>query len=210
MKNMLKKEDIIQFKAKGLSYISSKDGIEPIDVYNAFYGARDDKTYLGTTYCSPYVYEVSRGDFNYGLKYSYNDENYYMFIGANSEYAPPQTISVGKAKDGLIYLIWENVPDPGANMQLRIISEEYVNKNEPGFRPTSYRNFISACGPFEKRVKQLNEIIADRDVQCVEIALEGITVFSKLIKDILSNNHLPRTEDDIKSKNKQLKRQQYF
>ena len=186
---MIKKEDIVQFKANNGSYIGNSTNITPHNVYYAFYGSDNDKTNLGITYCSPSVYEVSRGDFNCGIKYSIGGENYYMFIGANSGYAPAQSISVGKAKDGLIYLIWEDFPNPDSHMQLRIISEEYVLKNEPGFRPRSYRNTIFAYGNLEDKIKKLSEKITDEDVKCVEVASEGIVVFSDLIGSMISKTN---------------------
>lgn len=179
---MFKKEDIIKFKSGYQSYISYGTNITPCNVYDAFFDSKTDKTDLGVSFCTSRMYEVSAGDFNSGIRYSCNGETYYMFVGANSAYAPAQSISVGKAKDGLVYLVWEYFPHHEYAIQFRIIPEEYIDRNEPGFRPKSYQNSIMVLGG------KIKGEITDIDIECLKIASEGILAFSKLIGVVLSKS----------------------
>ena len=192
---MLTKEEVIKIKTEYGNLISYNSNITRESVYEALYEVPESIKVMGFSYFHQNVYDVSRGDFNCGIKYTLDGETYYMFVGGNTGYAHPQTISVGKAKEGKIYLIWENYPEDSCTMQLRIIDEEYTLKNNPGHRPASYRKQLFSYGGYlEQRIKELNEAINDRDMECIQIALEGVMAFSDLIGVILPDFRKPESK----------------
>lgn len=104
-----------------------------------------------------------------------------MFLSANTFWAPPQDVAIGKAVGGKIYLIREHFPNPGCQLNFREIPEEYINRNERGFRPRSYNHSILIT---TSNIEEASESIADEDVKCLKIAYEGVRAFSKLIEEI--------------------------
>jgi hypothetical protein len=183
---MFTKENIAQVKANKGSIIRDNTNISPENVYHAFFILNEETKSMGVEHCCSPMYAVSVGDFNSGVKYNHNGENYYLFYGANTSYAPPQTMAIGKAKEGLVYLIWE-ITDVGPDsfIKFRIIPEKYINRNESGFRPKSYENYID---PSLNRIDEAVSKLTDRDVECVEMAFDAIAVFSNLIESILAKN----------------------
>lgn len=172
------KKKIVEFLHERRSYIREKLGWR--EIQDCFYG--DDELaeiFPGKNleYCKMYMYDIAYGDCQFGIKYSNESGTYYMFIGANSSWAPPQRVGVGKAVDGKIYLIVENMPDNSCCLTFREVPEEYINKNECAFRPKTYINIVSAIG-FAK-----SEEVTDEDLKCFEIACEGLEAFKALMAE---------------------------
>lgn len=182
---MDKREELVAFKASGGVYIGGDNNITPENVYKAFYKSIAELKEIGVRYSSIPMYTVSRGDYKNGIVYTYGEEKYYMFYGANSCYAPPQTLAIGASVDGLIYLIWEDVPDGGYEIRFRIVPEEFVDCFEHGFRPKSYDNIISVFGRYNE---DDIEKVTEKDLQCLEMGLKGITAFDELINQVLKSN----------------------
>lgn len=179
------KRKIAEFKAKRRHYITWRKSLKPRQIKEAFYNG-DEKRGLevlfpdkNLEYCRSYMYDIVVGDYQLGLKYVNEKETYYMFWSANSFWAYPQDVAVGKAVDGKIYLIREHFPNGEYSLNFRVIPEEYINRNERGFRPKSYNHSIFVI---PSRIEQIVEDITDEDVKCLKIAYEGIRAFSKLIE----------------------------
>lgn len=172
------KEKIIDFKLKGRSYITFENSIKLGRMKDYFY--RDAHMLLKDTfpnanieYCHCDMYSIVIGDFQTGIKYVTDDSTYYMFISASSFWADPLNIAIGKAVNGKIYLIREAFPWQ-CSLTVRVIPEEYINKNELGFRPKSYEHTIYP------EIKEIN----DEDVEYIKIAYEGVKAFDNLIKSV--------------------------
>lgn len=183
------REGIADFISKGRTYITWRTGIEPCKAKENFYSGRNlAEQYQGVDikYCKPmnweYPYNVARGDFVTGLKYVLEGKNYYIFLGANSFYAPPQSIAIGKAQEEKIYLIYENISrNKEYEESFIIVPEEYIFKDVKGFIPKAYYNTIQI--PNLKAEKDKNKAkITDQDIKCLQIAYEGIEAFKELIK----------------------------
>lgn len=180
------KQKIADFKSKGRSYITWRKHLKRDLIKEYFYN--EEKHTLkelfpdkNIEYCYCSMYDLVIGDYKISLKYVNEQGTYYMFLAANSYWAPPQDVAIGKAMDGTIYLIRESFPRTGYSLNCREIPEKYINKNEQGFRPKSYNHTVHI------RPTQLEhsvEEIADEDVKCLRIAYEGIKAFSQLIKEI--------------------------
>lgn len=179
------KRQIAEFKAKGRHYITWRKNLKPHQIKETFYN--DDEKQLkelfpnkNLKYCHCYMYDLVVGDFELGLKYTNEKGTYYMFWSANSFWAYPQDIAIGKAVDGKVYLIREHVPIGKYNLNFRVIPEEYIDRNEKGFRPKSYDHQIRVS---PSRIEKVVEDITDEDVKCLKIAYEAIKEFSKLIEE---------------------------
>lgn len=130
------REGISDFVSKGKTYITWRTGIEPCNAKENFYSGQkltEQYPWVDITYCNPrngeYPYQVARGDFVTGLKYVLDGKHYYIFIGSNSFYAPPQSIAIGKAQERKIYLIYENISAyKEYEESFIIVSEEYIFK----------------------------------------------------------------------------------
>ena len=181
------KRQIVEFKAKRRLYLTWRKNLKPRLIKECFYNG-DEKLSLkalfpdkNLEYCRSYMYDIVVGDYQLGLKYVNEDGTYYMFLSANSFWAYPQDVAVGKAVDGKIYLIREHFPNGIYKLNFREIPEEYINKNERGFRPKSYNHSILAM---PSCIDEVIEEITDEDVKCLKIAYEGVRAFSKLIAEI--------------------------
>lgn len=181
------KRQIVEFKAKRRFYITWRKNLKPRLIKEAFYNG-DEKRGLkvlfpdkNLSYCRCYMYDIVVGDYQLGLKFVNEKGTYYMFWSANSFWAYPQDVAVGKAVDGKIYLVREHFPNGDYKLNFRVIPEEYIDRNERGFRPKSYNHTIMV---FPSRIEQVIEEITDNDVKCLKIAYEGIQAFSKLIEEI--------------------------
>lgn len=183
------REGIADFVSEGKTYITWRTGIEPSNAKDFFYSGRNLKEqYQGVDieYCNlghgEYLCKVARGDFVTGLRYVLEGETYYIFLGANSFYAPPQSIAIGKAQAGRIYLIYENISRHKEYEECFIIvPEEYIYKDVKGFIPKIYCHTIQILP--SKAEKDKNKVrITDEDIKCLQIAYEGIKVFKDLIK----------------------------
>lgn len=179
------KQGIIDFKQKGRSYVTWRKLLKRGSIKYFFYNS-DRRLSIkvlfpgrNLEYCECNMYHIVLGDYQLGLKYVNDSGTYYMFLAANSCDAPPQNIAIGKAVDGKIYLICEQMPDTGYTLNFREIPEEYINRNEKGFRPRSYDHsiFIGHASNQEENV----QMISDEDVKCLKIAYEGVRAFSRLI-----------------------------
>lgn len=181
------KRQIAEFKAKRRLYITWRKKLKPCQIKEAFYNG-DEKRGLkvlfpdkNLDYCRCYMYDIVVGDYQLGLKFVNEKGTYYMFWSANSFWAYPQDVAVGKAVDGKIYLVRERFPNGYYSLSFKVIPEEYVDRNERGFRPKSYNHsifVIPSC------IELAVEDITDEDVKCLKIAYEGIQAFSKLIEEI--------------------------
>lgn len=181
------RQQIAEFKSKKKSYITWRKNLKQSQIKEYFYND-DDRHNIRTLfpdknleYCQCQMYDIVVGDYQLGLKYVNEQGTYYMFLSANSYWAPPQDVAIGKAVDGKIYLIREHFPNYGYSLNFREIPEEYINKNERGFRPRSYNHSIFVM---PSRIEQTLEEITDEDVKCLKIAYDGIRAFSKLIEEI--------------------------
>jgi len=178
------KREIGEFKSKGRSYITWRKKLKPHQIKEYFYNDDRDcnlKSFFpdkNLEYCHLYMYDIVIGDYKLGLKYINEFGTYYIFLSANSFFANPQSVAIGKAVDGHIYFIREEFPSCGEyGLGFITISEEYINRNEKGFRPKSYNHIIYHVP------RQIDEI-TDKDIKCLENAYEGIKAFSKLIEEI--------------------------
>ncbi len=180
------KKQIAEFKSKGRSFITWRKSLKRSQIQEFFYNS-DDRCSIKALfpnkdleYCKCYMYDIVVGDYQLGLKYVNENGTYYMFLAANSFWAPPQDVAIGKAVGGKIYLIREHFPNSGYKLNFREIPEEYINRNERGYRPRSYNHSILIISNSE----EASESIADEDVKCLKIAYEGVRAFSKLIEEI--------------------------
>ena len=60
--------------------------------------------------CNCENYHLVTGSFTTGFKYVNEQGTYYMFVAANSYWAPVQDIAIGKAVKGTVYLIQDGFP----------------------------------------------------------------------------------------------------
>lgn len=186
----LTRDGIAEFISKGRTYITWRTGINRDNVKEYFYSGRDlTEQYpeVDIKYCRPekmeYTYNVTRGDFVTGLKYVCGNEKYYIFLGAASFDAPAESIAIGKAKDGKIYLVYEECStSKPAYKEYRekiiIATEQYICGHPRGFVPAAYYHTIRVL-PCE--VKEKKAEITARDIEALKIAYEGIMAFKKLI-----------------------------
>lgn len=181
------KEQIAEFKSKGRSYITWRKNLERAQIKEYFYNSDNDSHNIkalfpdkNLEYCECRMYDIVSGDYELGLRYVNEQGTYYMFLSANTFWALPQEVAIGKAVDGKIYLICENFPNYAFSLNFREIPEEYINRNEKGFRPKSYNHSIFITSNIEKTAKD----ISDEDVKCLKIAYEGVREFSKLIEEV--------------------------
>lgn len=181
------KEQIVEFKSKGRSYITWRKSLKQKQIKEFFYN-NDDKRSIKAIfpnrdleYCQCHMYDIVVGDYQLGLKYVNENGTYYMFLSANTFWTPPQDVAIGKAIDGKIYLIREKFPNHKYSLNFREIPEEYVNRNERGFRPRSYNHDIYIA---PNNIGEASKDITNEDIKCLKIAYEGVRAFSKLIKEI--------------------------
>ncbi len=181
------KRQIVEFKAKRRAFITWRKNLKPDQLKKSFYN--NDKTSTLKTlfpnrnlsYCHCSMYDIVVGSYQLGLKYVNEKGTYYMFCAANSFWANPQDVAVGKVVDGKVYLVRESFPRSDYSMNFRVIPEECINREDKGFRPKSYNHSIfvpPSC------VEQVVKDITDYDIKCLKIAYEGIQEFSKIIGEI--------------------------
>ena len=179
-------EQIKNFKGERRSYITWRKRLKPEQIKDFFYNS-DDKYSIkdifpgkDLEYCRCGTNDIVVGDFQLGVKYSNKTGNYYMFLGANSFWASPRDVAIGKAVDGRIYLIREHFPCHVYYYYLgfKEIPEEYINGDENVFDLRNYNHHIMFP------VLEASNDITDEDVKCLRIAYEGVRAFSKLIEEI--------------------------
>lgn len=181
------KKQIAEFKSQKRSYITWRKNLKRSQIKEFFYNS--DNRYSikalfpdkDLEYCQCRMYDIVLGDYQLGVKYADKNGTYYMFLSANSFWAPPQDVAIGKAVGGKIYLIREHFPIPGCQLNFREIPEEYINRNESGFRPKSYNHSILIT---QSNMEEAIKSITDEDVKCLKIAYEGVRAFSKLIGEV--------------------------
>lgn len=180
------RDRVAEFISRGRTYITWRTGINRDNVKEYFYSGRDlTEQYPGIDikYCRPekmeYTYNVTRGDFVTGLKYVQNNETYYIFLGAASFDAPAESIAIGKAKDGKIYLVYEECQAfKDYREKIIVATEQYICGHPRGFVPKAYYHTIRV---FPCEVKEKKAEITSRDIEALEIAYEGIMAFKRLI-----------------------------
>ena len=181
------KKQIAEFKSKRRSFITWRKSLKRSQIKEFFYNSDDRRSIKALfpdkdlEYCQCHMYDIVVGDYQLGLKYVNEKGTYYMFLSANSAWAPPQDVAVGKAVKGKIYLIREFFPNHAYQLNFREIPEEYINRNEKGFRPKSYNHSIFIA---PSNIEETSKGITDEDVKCLKIAYEGVRAFSKLIEEI--------------------------
>lgn len=176
------KQDIIDFKSKKRYYLTFEKDLTPQNIKNIFYGERKISEIFSKAkieYCNLYVYNIAYGDYTLGVKYINENGTFYMFIGANSHGAPPQEVAIGKSINGIIYFVCEQFPMYENYIGFCKIQEEYINKKVKGFIPKSYSNSITI---FKSNIDMISDDITDNDIECVNIAYDGIIEFNNLIK----------------------------
>lgn len=179
------KQGIAEFKCKR-SYLTWRKNLKRRRIFDYLYSDDPNRSlenlYPGKDiqYCHCYMYHIVTGDYQLGIKYVNENGTFYMFLAANSRWAPPQDVAVGKAMNGQVYLIREHLPYGSNHVNFRVISEEYITKNEKGFCPKSYNHSVHIS---QFRLAKAEEEITDEDVKCAKIAYEGVRAFSKLIDE---------------------------
>lgn len=175
------KREFAEIKGRCENYIFWQSNLDRFKIKEYFY---NEKHPLKETFpdkniacCNCENYHLVTGSFTTGLKYINDQGTYYMFLAANSYWAPVQDIAIGKAVKGIVYLIQEGYP-PSYDLNCIEITEDYITPKRKDFVPRSYKN-----GIYIRRncMEQSIEAITDRDVRCLEIAYEGIKAFSDLI-----------------------------
>ena len=178
---------IAEFMCKRRSFITWRKKLKRDKIKWFFYNDYRDKYNISTffsgknlEYCNCPMYNIVVGDYKLGVKYVNENGTFYMFLSANSYGAYPQEVAIGKSIDGKIYLIRELFPYFQNQLTFIEIPEEYINRNEKGFKPKSYNHSIMVIpSNFEHDM----EAITDEDVKCLKIAYDGIRAFSKLIEE---------------------------
>lgn len=135
-----------------------------------------------TDYC------VLTNDMIIGLKYYVNHECYYLMMGSNSFFAPIEQMAVGKAKDGNIFMIQENIMLPG---MINFISfpEKSINVQTEGFIPKSFRDSLS--------YEQASGIDGKSKI-CFENGLEAFNALKEIVNKYNKNDS--NSDDFIKRK----------
>ena len=186
------RDGIVEFISKGRTYITWRTGIDRNNVKNYFYSERDLKEQypgIDIKYCHPekieYTYNVARGSFVTGIKLVSQGETYYIFLGANSIDAPAESIAIGMAKEGKIYLIYEECSTyrpayKEYKERIIIATEQYICGHPRGFVPAAYYHTIRVL-PCEKKEKKAE--ITQKDIEAIRIAYKGIKAFKKLISE---------------------------
>lgn len=128
------------------------------------------------------TYEICKGNFKIGFKYILEGERYYMFIGAESYFVNEQCIAIGKAANGKIYLILEEIPLGRNELEFYIIPEECIDNYELVFNPQIYNNSIIVL---KHRMQDMIDCITEEDIKIIEIAYKGIEAFNNLIQNAL-------------------------
>ena len=182
------KKEIAEFKAKGRWYLTWRKNLKPYQIKKCFYNDNSEQYNIKTLfpdknleyYFSDVCEGIVDGDFMRGLKYVNETGTYYMFYSANTSWANPHNIAVGKLIEGKIYLIHEFFPTAYYNLDFMIIPKEYINTNRNRYLQVyNHRIFVVL-----ERVEKAVEDITDEDVKCLRIAYDGIREFSKLIEKI--------------------------
>lgn len=118
-------------------------------------------------------YDLCRGDFRLIVKYSINNNEYFMFIGANSYGAPPQSIGFGKLLDGYIYGVVEN--------STTLLSVLFIIVKNDKINDDVYRNSIYFF-PTDS-ISKISKKITAADLNCYEAADEAAEIFKSLMNE---------------------------
>lgn len=180
------KKGIALFKASRRYYMTWRKKLTPVRVKDAFYNGDENrsikKLFPGKNlqYFDSSSYDIVVGDYQRGLKYVDETGTYYMFWSANSFWAYPQSVAVGKVVDGIIYMIREHFPRGEFDLDFLEFPEEHIKNKTKGFKPRSYSHAFFG-------LPSRMEDITKEDEKCLKIAYEGIRAFSKLIENIQYN-----------------------
>lgn len=120
-------------------------------------------------------WDLCRGDYRLIVKYSINNNEYFMFIGANSHGAPPQSIGFGKLLDGYIYGVIEN-PTTLLSVLFIIVKNDKINDDV-------YRNSIYFF-PTDS-ISKISKKITQADLNCYVVAAEAFEIFKPLINETI-------------------------
>ena len=159
------------------------------DIRNILYNL-SDANIKNVEYVSLSDYCVVFGDFIIGLKYtSDEDEKYYMFISANSRFALPQQIAIGKVTGEMIYLTHEMFPN-SVNLNFVAFPESSINTRTKGFVPRSHRDSIG----YNEDINTKSE----KTQKCLENGIDACEVFSKLLNNYNKDTELEKRKKLIK------------
>lgn len=185
------REGIIEFIGKGRTYITWRTGIKPETVMAHFF----------TEHCHPgedireckpenlsYRYDLTAGDYATGVKYVREGKTYYMFLGVDTVTFGAKTfaesiksIAIGRAKEGRIYLIYEE-PSAYRKCQEKFIIAVEKHLCDRGYAsiPRAYYHTLSVLPSQKEKAKSE---VRPQDIECLKIAYEGVEAFKKLMKD---------------------------
>lgn len=173
------KQEISKFKGEGKYYIVEGNDIRRTlkKFRNTFYISNnvDKNEELNLRFPDKTVeccnFNVVWGDYKIGIKYTEQDDVYYIFLGGNCFYELPEMIAVGKEIDGDIYLICERFPTNKRYIKFMVVSINDENLE------TKYQHVVFVppykCGNVVKEIKT-------EDVICFAKAFKAIKVFNNL------------------------------
>ena len=162
-------------------------GIHPEDIKELFYNNIENND-IGNQgekkrtleYCKP-KWKSAEGTFQGGVKYTFGEDVYYMVWSTNGYWHNPIDIYVGKAKDGIVYTIYENFLEEKADtlgffeIPQGFIDDIPINKK-------LYKNTV-----YVKSSDFRHKCITNEDVKCFNEANEALFVFRDLINELTEN-----------------------
>ena len=181
------KQKILEYKKKRRYFLTWRSNIKPYHIRNLFYKNEEEEKLTikdilsdeNLDYCECYSHNITTGDYQQGIKYVDEKGTYYLFWDAKTIWVSPSSIAIGKAVEGKIYFIREDFANGIKNLSFIEIPESDINNKTTKVVPKRYQNTIYDIPIHAER-------ITDEDVKCINIAYEGVTVFSKLIRKCLN------------------------
>ena len=182
------KQKILEYKKKRRYFLTWRSNIKPYHIRNLFYKNEEEEKLTikdilpdeNLDYCECYTQNIATGDYQQGIKYVNETGTYYLFWAAKTIWVSPRSIAVGKAVNGKIYFIREDFPDKITDLSFIEIPENDINNSETKSMSKRYHNTIY-------EIPSHSRLITQEDVKCINIAYEGVKVFSKLISKCLNN-----------------------
>ena len=181
------KQKIVEFKERRRYFLTWRNNLKPHNIKNLFYKNEEEEKLTikdilrdeNLEYCDCYSYNIAKGDYRQGIKYVNEKGTYYLFWTAKTIWVSPKSIAVGKVVNGKIYFIREDFINGISNLSFIEIPENDINNNVTNPIYKRYQNTIYDIPSHSGR-------ITEEDVKCINIAYEGVTVFSKLIRKCLN------------------------
>jgi len=170
----------VQLQKKGLPLVMEEQNITAHDIMNTFYKLSQDVQNLGVEHFKLEAYNVVFGNFVTGIKYSKDDEQYYMMIGADNYWTIPRQIAVGTVVDGKIYMMCEDLSNANS-IDLIAFPKFVINQRMKGLTLSSYRDTIQLF--FARQTS-----LSDESLKCLKYGFESIDVFCSLINQVKNQN----------------------